>query len=320
MRAILAVTAMALLAGCTAPATDSLTTAPGEAAAEVPLAAPTLRVGDWWNFTAPGLGPFTLVVAADAGSDWVFATDDPDAAFYDLRNDISYLGPQRKSDLAGSQGTERVKFLDFPLTDNKTWTTTWDHQPVTVRATRDGDRFHLLASNATRPYVAYDYDPAVRWFTEMDFLQPDGSSFVMSLQRSGGNYTGTLAHWQLDTLVEIHGDLASTPFGSQAYQVPAGTTDVWVDAELHCTAGFAGAGTAPAPFVGSLAGTDERGAGSPGGACPADESFSGVAGDVRPDASGSEAWGYSAGGAGGAVGTIDLLILLRTLERTPLGA
>ena len=59
----------------------------------------------------------------------------PDRAFQDAREDVSRLGPQRKSDLAGSQGDDRVQFFQWPLVDGKSWSTRWDHQPVTITAT-----------------------------------------------------------------------------------------------------------------------------------------------------------------------------------------
>lgn len=321
MRPLLAVVLVAVLAGCTGPAPDLPSPAPQEAAAEPPVLAPALQVGDWWNFTAPN-GAFTVVVAEDLGSDWRFATDSPGLAFYDAhQGDVSYLGPQRKADLAGSQADTRVRFLDFPMADNKTWTTTWDGQPMTIHATRAGTLFHMEARNATAPYARYTYDPAARWFTAFDFLQPDGSSgYAIALQAAGRNYTGALASWTWDTVVDVHGDLASTAFTAQTYQVPAGVTDVYVDLELECSAGVAGGGTGPAPFVAGAAGLDSRGAGNPGAQCPLAESFHGSAGSIHPDSTGTETWGYTAGGAAGAAGTVDFTVLQRTLALAPLKA
>ncbi|HET6398584.1 MAG TPA: hypothetical protein VFH47_03420 [Candidatus Thermoplasmatota archaeon] len=228
------------LAGCSGPQDAD---APGGGAAEPAegeaqrAGLPGTKVGDWWNFTTSMGSSFTLVVAADAGAAWTFGTDSASLAFFDAREDISYLGPQRKSDLAGSQGSQAVQFFRFPLEDGATWSTTWDGQAVTVAAAREGDAFRMVASNATGPYATYLYDPAVGWMRELAFLAPDGTeSFRMDLAAAGGNYAGPVVSWQLEAVADATGQ---GPLVAQHdFQVPDGATDVHVTVSATCQGGW----------------------------------------------------------------------------------
>ena len=135
---------------------------------------PSWTLGDWWTYDTP-FGESTYVVTADQGSDWFLDTTNPETAFLDARTDVSRLGPQRKSDLAGSQGAERVEFFRWPLSDGASWMTTWDGEDVTVTASAGPDgSFDFLAENATAPMYRYTYLPATGWFGELRHLGADG--------------------------------------------------------------------------------------------------------------------------------------------------
>lgn len=307
-------------AGCSsAPEGPVATTTP---AADIGMMAtpPTLHVGQWWTYTTTGgrAGDptMTIVVSGETGTDYTMDTKDPNLAWADHQQDISYLGPQRKADLAGSQGSDRVQFFQWPLADGKTWTTMWDHETKTILVKALGaGKFDLTATNSSGVYAHYGYDEAVGWFNALHFVAPDGSpKFSATLQSHGGNFTEDLVRWDADVVVDTQGDLSQVTPGTITYDVPTTATDVWVDVEIVCTQGFAGAGTAPFPFVGTLVGTDDRGAGNPGSQCPYDEAFHGVAGAVgaaTPGASG-ETWGYDLIGGPATVGTYDFAIYIRT--------
>ncbi|HUR61377.1 MAG TPA: hypothetical protein VM286_03315 [Candidatus Thermoplasmatota archaeon] len=322
MRIQAVMAALALLAvagaGCSGP--EATPHSPEVlAASKGGLQVPSLKVGDWWNFTTPG-GASTWVVAGETGEDYLMETDSPGLAYFNTQSDISTLGQIRKSDLAGSQGKDRVEYFQWPLMDGKDWTTTWDGAKVSIRAKMETpEKYSFVAKreNGTL-YATYTYDNRTHWFGELDFKSPSGESgFVQKLQASGTAYAGTLAHWDLKVVVDAHSTLQSP--STSTYDVPLTATDVYVDTELHCTAGFAGAGTAPSPFVGNLVGSDDRGAGNPGAQCPLDESFHGVAGTVRPGPNGGpETWGYDIVGGPGTTGSADLKITLRTLHRDPM--
>lgn len=282
------------------------------------LEAPLLHVGDWWNFTTPG-GSSTWVITGDTGEDYTMETDSPGLAYFNTQSDISTLGQIRKSDLAGSQGKDRVEYFQWPLVDGKNWSTTWDGAKILIKAkmeTPERYSFEARHENGTL-YATYTFDNRTHWFGQIDFKGPDGQSgFLQKLQASGSAYQGTLAHWELKKQFEVHSNLASVTSTSQTYDVPVTVTDVYVDVELHCTSGAAGAGTAPNPFLGSLAGTDPRGAGNPGAQCPIDDSFHGVAGTVKPGPNGGpETWGYDVLGGPATAGHVDFTITLRTLHR-----
>ncbi len=278
------------------------------------LALPAWQIGDWWTYSSDGIegGGFTLAVAGDTAQDWIIDTDNRDMAFFDERFDISNLGPQRKSDLAGSQGAQRVQFFQWPLTDLANWTTKWDGVDVTIQAHDLGDgKFHLKADSATGPYASYTYDNATRWVTQWTFYNADGAEqFKSTLQSSGTGFAGTLVRWNLVVAVEEHGPF---PTGRALnVEVPTTITDVYMIANLTCTQG------AIAIAFGPL----NQGAADQGyetsGACPLTDNHGGVLATAPAEA---ETWGYAASSAPGATtGRVDLTVWLRTALEFKVGA
>lgn len=320
-----------LLAGCGgAPAKDGAPggDAPGEEASDGAQGLPTWAVGDYWTYTFNG-APTTYVITGATASDWIMETDSLERSFSDLRDDVSRLGPQRKADLAGSQGSDRVEFFRWPLANGMPdWTTTWDHQAVTVHVLGVNPGFVELEARLTNatpadpPLYKYVYDDTVRWFRQLTHYAPDGSEIVnLELTASGHNWTGQVAHWALVTILHESGDLGPPLSMSNAYDVPLTATDVWVDAAVHCSAGAVQAGTSPFPFGLSITGQDGRGGGASGQPCPSDEEFIGSAGAPKASAQGgtAETWGYALVASAGAVGTYRLEILVRTLTMMPFG-
>lgn len=316
-----------LLAGCGGAASDPSGEGPGAGpagtagdSAGIPL--PSWAVGDAWTYTLNG-APTTYVITSQTASDWVIETDSPERAFSDLRDDVSRLGPQRKSDLAGSQGSARVEFFQWPLQAGKNWTSTWDHAPVAIRvlSVRDGvAELEARLANATAsdpPVYRYTYDAADRWFSRLVHYNPDGSELVnLQLTSATHNWTGTLARWELDPVIFVEGALGQPV--AMNYDVPLTATDVWVDAAVHCTSGVAQVGTSPFPFAGGLTGQDDRGGGAAGEPCPSDEAFTGSAGAPRPMPQGgpAETWGYAVAGSDSA-GTYRLEVVVRTFVPVP---
>ncbi len=306
------------LAGCFggsggSPAPDAAGDATPTGDADSTLAVPAWAVGDWWNYTSDQIGAYTLVVTEDAGTDYAVGTDNGGMAFYDARFDVSNLGPQRKSDLAGSQGSTRVEFFHWPLSDGLSWTTTWDGQPVTVTAAAGPKgRFTMTAENATGPYAAYTYDSDVRWVTEWHFFAPDGSmAFESRLQSSGTGYTGVVRSWELDLVVDEAGALQ--PGARQGtFPVEAGITDVYAEYFFHCTAGvLAFTGGAAVVF------DNERGF-SEAGPCPLEAADSRSLGTHELEGQ-DETWGYSIAGDATIQGEFSLQMWKRTLVETPVG-
>jgi hypothetical protein len=306
------------LSGCgakpSAPTASDTPAITGGPAMAQGLPPPTWALGDYWTMDSPQGGTFSHVVSKDNGDDWILDTDEPNLAFFNARSDISFLGKVRKSDLAGSQGSTRVEFLQFPLAEHMNWTTTWDGQPtlIHVLSVQDG-KATMKAMRATSnvAYADYTYDSKVGYFTHFGFYDAAGKaiSFEWTLRQSGHGFSGNLLRWTLNEVVNITGAIP-TGASSTTFTVPAGLTDLWIQATLDCTAGAVvidvGAATGP---------TNDRGY-SINAQCPVQDqsgySISAPAAD--------ENWGAIATGAPGTTtGTIDLHLYERTLVTFTVG-
>lgn len=325
---------LVLLAGCAddPPATDGSDSGSmdgglhGEHDAALHLLAPNHTLGDWWTWTSPQIdGPYSSVLAADDGTDWFMATSHPDIAWFDARFDIASLGQVRKTDLAGSQGSTRVEFFQFPLAADKTWTTTWDGEPMTILVTDVSDGVaNLEAKRADGTlYAKYTYLDRHGYFGKIDYYDPNGTDvgFASEVTSSGNGYAGDLVRWDYETAFESTGPIAGESF-AQNLPVPLTATDVYVDLFVQCASGAFVAGVAPLPVVTTFAGVDDRGAGTDDGACPLAMAFSGSAGAPRqtvPDST-EEQWGFSAAGDPAAVGAYTFNIYIRTQTVYQVGA
>jgi hypothetical protein len=191
-------------------------------------------VRDWWTFESP-FGPSTYVITGDQGGDWFFDTDNQDTAFFNAQTDISRLGPVRKSDLAGSQGGDRVDFFHWPPTENETWDTQWDYQPVTITTVEVTNTTATYeATNATGLVYRYVYDSEVEWFAIIESFAPDGTvGFTFEHSDHGSNYTGEVYRWTLEDLYEFEGT-GPMQAGVDNVAVPAGMTDLWLSAHIDC--------------------------------------------------------------------------------------
>ena len=270
------------------------------------LLAPEHQLGDWWRWDSPQIAdPYTSVLAADNGAEWVVATDNPEIAFFDARFDVASQGPARKSDMAGSQGSERVAFFAFPLTEGKTWSTTWDGEPMSIKALKvAGGVADIEARRADGTlYAAYTYDASLGYFGQIAYYDPTGATvgFEARVTGSGDNFTGDLLRWTLEVEYETHGPI--TP-GLVGFDVDTGITDVWVDFHVACSAG------AVSINVGALTGIQQERGYSVNGPCPAavSQTFT-----LPPPAQDDEAWGAAIAVAPQATqGTLDIIVLSRT--------
>lgn len=192
------------IADATATGADSLASlaqmlANDPANATVP--APVWNVRDAWTVTTGSPGgesaSNTFVVTASSGTTYTLASTGVEPAVYDALFDISFIGPMRASDLAGSQAGAAVKFFDFPLTNGKTWSTTWDGLEVRVTATANprietprGPQpgFDIVAALPDgTPHATYNYVPAVKWWTSVTFSEGWGHTVTEFKE----NWTGT---------------------------------------------------------------------------------------------------------------------------------
>ena len=230
------------LAGCSGDGAGPATVGGGEQADEpetsggASLTKPQWSIGDSWTYDFDGAST-TYVVTAETSSDWVMETDSAERSFSDAREDISRLGPQRKSDLAGSQGQDRVEFFRWPLEAGKAWTTRWDHLDVTVRVVGITDDVATMEANLTSDgslAYRYTYSAGQEWFGDLWHFAPDGTERVhLALTEARPSWTGTIVRWALTEIVADAGSQPPAVVGPQ--EVPAGTTDIWVDYHFTCT-------------------------------------------------------------------------------------
>ncbi|MEA3203541.1 MAG: hypothetical protein QOI63_1216 [Thermoplasmata archaeon] len=284
---------LALLAGCAAKPAPAEATGHSSAQTTAPtagLALPAWAVRDAWTYTitaGTASSKATYVVTADQGEEWMVDTDSPERAFQNARDDVSRLGPQRKSDLAGSQGGDRVQFFQWPLTEGKTWQTRWDHREVTITAHVRGALAHLEAvdANGTRVYN-YTYDAAVGWFRSLRHYGPDGALLIdLELDASSHAWTGTVVRYALRTLYAASG--VNGGADAKPVQPDADATDLWLAYHLRCGAGGGGYSIAVEP-VGPGAGTTGY---SSEGACASNDFEDGVPGSLAGPWSIAYSWG-----------------------------
>jgi hypothetical protein len=271
-------------------------------------------VGDHWDYglevAATGEEGVTVyAVTEDLGSDWRMDTDSAERAFQDARDDISRLGPQRKSDLAGSQGGDRVQFFRWPLTPGDSWAARWDHQDVTIQVgSVDARGAELTASNATQVVYRYTYDAAAGWFGSLRRFAPDGSLAVhLTLLASGHDWTGTVVRYALEPLVSGQAlNAPGTLLANPAVPVGAGVTDLWLRYDVGCRQGVVNVGLRGPPQSGQ----------SYGGFVPCSEPVSFA--DVVAQAPAAGNWEFdlsfadASNGVGGVAATYELVARTRT--------
>ena len=240
MKVIPIVVAALLLAGCIG-GSDPVESAsvgpdaPSVDAAAAPLLkaldknasveAPEWRVGDAWTTELNGVDDgdrATLVVVAADGGSYQMRPTSESLATYDAMFDISYVGKVRASDLAGHQQDQPVKFFDFPMKDGSAWSTTWDGLDVSLHAgfapsipTPLGPQPGFIIQGTTAkgdPYVEYDYVPALKWWSHIQFAQGYGFK-ITGVQQ---NWTGQYAVATAKTLLTLGtaAPVASTPAGT----------------------------------------------------------------------------------------------------------
>lgn len=216
-------------------ATDATVDAVTQAAVDPSrIEVPVWSVGDAWTGTAhegEESRPYTIVVTKVEGDAYTVETTDGTNAGWDAMFDVSYLGKIRARDLAGSQQGQPVQFFDFPLTDGKTWTTTWDGLEVKLTATQTPRGYDIAGTVDDELYVELDYVPALRWWSKLQFVEGYG----ITLDRVQSSWTGTLATATAKLLYEGH---PAAPVGS-----PGVANFTMDDAQSYGIATVAGGGT-----------------------------------------------------------------------------
>jgi hypothetical protein len=307
-RAAIAIATLAL-AGCLGGGSEPAGQQANPAAASDPSAAigaPNWSAGDYWTYAPEEAPTSSWVVTQDAGDAWIVRPDDKEAAFLDARSDISFFGERRKSDLAGSQGETRVEYFDWPLEENKTWTTTWDgvERTVTVDRVEDG-RAQLTARHDGRLAVEYTYERDAGPFGSVTFYDANGSVVNdLELQDSGEDFQGTAYRYTLAKVLDRQGTFGAQPTGfGFEFTVPPNATDIWLDLAVECPSGAYDFG-----FGGNGSGYSNR------GTCPANATGTGVV--VEGPNPGNYRGGF-AGHSPAGEGSFRFLMFVRTLNEVP---
>lgn len=242
---VIAVVFVLLLAGCAGDAPDEGAQDPdgedegsdqGEAGTSpVSLSPPGWSTGDWWKYDISGVGPVTYVVTENSSSTWTIDVDDDQMAFWHTALEpISTVGPISKEDLTGEQGTQNVRFFDFPLEADKAWSLTWDGIPLTATVTAvEAGAASVEAVSEEGHLRTYSYDSAVGWFGAMTALDPNGTEeFSAELMDHGSDYVGEYTRWRLHESYRKElrpGDLDVTEI-----TVGEDPTDIWFRFDAFC--------------------------------------------------------------------------------------
>ncbi|MDX1612216.1 MAG: hypothetical protein R3185_07585, partial [Candidatus Thermoplasmatota archaeon] len=158
-----------------------------------PDEAPTAEIPRWelgfaWTYTIDTQGfpstETTMLVYDDDGNNYrVGTTDEDQALIHALFNVNPQIGRIQKGNLAVYEDGEPRPMYDFPLTDGKTWETdffvsqhggtltaeaTYSDAIETGAGTMPG--YEITATNPAGFQVAYDYIPAIQWFSKLVVL------------------------------------------------------------------------------------------------------------------------------------------------------
>lgn len=195
---------------------------------------PTWDVGDWWRYRFSDGNEITWAVSAVDGADYILDVDNEDIAFFHAAfAEVSTIGRVARADLAGSQESGPVKFFDWPLAVNKSWTTTWDGQQfaATVVDMEDG-RWRIGYEN-DRGHRIVIYDEAAQWFrTTVAYDANRTEIWRADLAASGAAYTGSLVRW--DILYDATFSVGFAEPSHNEFDVPEAATDVWYQIEVWC--------------------------------------------------------------------------------------
>ncbi len=229
--------------------------------------APSWEVGDWWTWHHEATDmsvDWTLAVTEDTGQAWRIAPDAQEPARFDAIFDWYVLGPMDKQTLSDEVSGGLI-FYDFPLTDGKTWTSTFapDGPAWTVEHTATFDPaietaqgplpgYAIQATVNGSVFFMYDYVPAIGFFSQlMNHVLPEESDsragevdWSYHTQAWGANYTGELYHATGEQVADIYHEIDVEPEADELPEASPNPVDTFEVAE-----------TADAIFVIQLAGS-----------------------------------------------------------------
>lgn len=203
-----------LLAGCSgsgeATADEEEKVAAQTGISDVPEWTP----GMYWTYESPG-GTASYVVTEASGGEYLVEVNDKGSAYYEARYDSAFQGPIRQSDLAGSEDGRRVVMFDWPLEPNKEWSTTWDGEPLNMRANPMGPgQYHVMGHRDAddQMVVEYHYNAGYKWFEYVVFYNETSGdeSFRLDLQDNGDDFSGTIYRYTIGETMAFVADAQSS--------------------------------------------------------------------------------------------------------------
>lgn len=157
---------------------------------------PTWRVGDAWRVQFNEGDPICWMVVADVGEAYrqgVACEDGSEAIAVDLAvSRAPFVGTfTHEIEGIGDPDADATRWYDWPLSDGKSWTTTYGETDVSVSALLVDGRFQLTMTydDGSSELARYDYDPALRWWSEIRFE----SGYVFRVHERATAWSGPVA-------------------------------------------------------------------------------------------------------------------------------
>lgn len=176
-----------LAAGCTSPSEGGNGPTPETKPAAVQ--APWWNLGESWTIAFEGAGipgrTTTLVnFANDTFGDpphfWLGTTSRQEALDHVFFDTNPFLGRIHWILLAPHEKGMHSTMYEFPLRDGAAWTTPilFGKEDLSVEAKRQADGTFAITGEARADgsTFAYDYDPATRWFRDLEITEADGAT------------------------------------------------------------------------------------------------------------------------------------------------
>lgn len=200
---------------------------------------PRWNVGDYWEYETSEGRNVGFVVSTESGGHWTVDTTDEHMAWRHTRGEDTLVGSIRMEDLAVAHGDDYTRWLDFPLEENKTWTTVWNGTEVDVAVVSAGETFLFHLHEDGDLAVVYEYDPGVGWFTSQEVLDADGQErSSMTLRDAQSDWSGIVVRWEAEHKFTGRATGNGAGMGGE-FVIQEDFDELWTHVFLHCPNGQA---------------------------------------------------------------------------------
>jgi hypothetical protein len=190
---------------------------------------PEWRVGDAWLVRFNEDFACWLVVGEVRNGTYVQGTScdgEMDAGAQIAANDFAYAGTFDRDLARPTRSDGTIRLYDWPLTDGKTWTTSWFGEEVTVRAAFDeeiegplgeepGFVLRMSYGDAEDEFLRYDYVPSLRWWSEFRFE----SGAVVTVEDAVRGWGGRVVMVDAEERVRFGGSGVLGPAATRSFAV-----------------------------------------------------------------------------------------------------